>query len=345
MVSSAIDTLQYLGFRLFGGGLSIFSSAANLETAGEVGSAYWRLSARHRRRAILNVQAAFPELSDAEAEALAEGSIRSLMGMFLVDSLMMSRRVTPSGWAQHVRLGPLADTVEVLLSDRPAILITAHQGNFELLGYTLSMLGVPITALARPLDNPMLHAWIHSMRTRHGLEIITKWGATERVVEAIARGAKVAFIADQNAGNDGIFVPFFDRLASSYKSIALLAVRERLPLVAGFARRCDADFRYEIVCLDRLEPEMWDEHPDPIFFVSAWYTWAIERMVRMAPEQYWWLHRRWKSRPRFEREGKPMPARMVARLESLPWLTPEQVANIRRHSETATADPAPGTSR
>jgi KDO2-lipid IV(A) lauroyltransferase len=79
--------------------------------------------------------------------------------------------------------------------------------------------------------------------------------------------------------------------------------------------------------------------------VSAWYTWAIERMVRMAPEQYWWLHRRWKSRPRFEREGKPMPGRLVAKLESLPWLSPEQVSRIRRHSESLTADPAPGTAR
>lgn len=342
---TAIDSLQYLGFRLFGGLLSTFESTANMDTAGAVGSLYWNLSARHRRRAVLNVQAAFPDLSAREAESLAEASVRSLMSMFLVDSLMMSRRVTPSGWAQHVRLGPLADTVEVLLSEKPAILVTAHLGNFELLGYTLSMLGVPITALARPLDNPMLNAWILSMRTRHGLEILTKWGATDKVVAAIARGAKVAFIADQNAGEDGIFVPFFDRLASSYKSIALLAVRERLPVIAGFARRVEHDFRYEIVCVDRLEPEHWEAHDDPIFFVSAWYTWAIERMVRMAPEQYWWLHRRWKSRPRFEREGKPMPDRLIAKLESLPWLSPEQVARIRRHSETLTADPAPATSR
>jgi KDO2-lipid IV(A) lauroyltransferase len=344
-VSIAIDSLQYLGFRLFGGLLSTFASTANVDTAGAVGSAYWRLSGRHRRRAVLNVRAAFPDLSEPQAESLAEASVRSLMSMFLVDSLVMSRRVTPSGWSQHVSLGPLADTVEILLSDKPAILVTAHQGNFELLGYTLSMLGVPMTALARPLDNPMLNAWILSMRTRHGLEIITKWGATDRVVDAIDRGAKVAFIADQNAGNDGVFVPFFDRLASSYKSIALLAVRERLPIVAGFARRVEGDFRYEIICLDRLEPEHWEAQDDPIFFVSAWYTWAIERMVRMAPEQYWWLHRRWKSRPRFEREGKPMPSRLVAKLESLPWLTSEQVSRIRRHSETLTADPSPGTAR
>ncbi len=344
-MSIAIDSLQYLGFRLFGGLLSTFASTANVDTAGAVGSFYWNLSARHRRRAILNVKAAFPELDNAQAGALAEASMRSLMSMFLVDSLVMSRRVTPSGWSQHVSLGPLADTVEILLSDKPAILVTAHQGNFELLGYTLSMLGVPITALARPLDNPMLNAWILSMRTRHGLEIITKWGATDRVVEAISRGRRSPSSPTRTRATTA---------SSCRSSIGSRRATSRspcwrsassLPVIAGFARRVEGDFRYEIICLDRLEPEHWEAHEDPIFFVSAWYTWAIERMVRIAPEQYWWLHRRWKSRPRFEREGKPMPNRLIAKLESLPWLTPEKVDRIRRHSDTLTADPAPGTTR
>ena len=339
------DWLQYVGLRAVGGLAPCFSSEANHDTAATVGSIYWRLSARHRRRAMLNVAAAFPELTPPQVEALAEGSVRSLMAMFLLDSLVMSRRITPSAWASHVSLGSIGGAVDLLLSDKPAILITAHQGNFELLGYTLSMLGLPLTALARPLDNPMLDAWLTGMRTRHGLEIITKWGATDRVLAAIARGAKVAFIADQNAGDDGIFVPFFDRLASSYKSIALLAVRERLPLISGFARRTSADFRYEITCVHRLEPEEWESHPDPIFFVSAWYTWAIERMVRVAPEQYWWLHRRWRSRPRFEREGKPMPARLRERLESLPWLDAARIERIRANSEDLPRDPAEATAR
>jgi len=337
--------LQYLGLRSIGGLLSSFDSSANLETAASVGSAYFGLSDRHRRRAMLNIAAAFPDLGEDRVRDLAEASVRSLMSMFLLDSLVMTRRITPTGWASHVRLGDLGDTIETLLSDRPCLLVTAHLGNFELLGYTLSMLGLPITALARPLDNPMLDEWIRRMRTRHGLEILDKFGATERVVEAISRGGKVAFIADQNAGDDGIFVPFFDRLASSYKSIALLAVRERLPVVAGFACRIADDFAYEIRCLDRLDPEAWEDHPDPIFLVSAWYTHAIERMVRSAPEQYWWLHRRWKSRPRFERQGRPMPSRLVAKLESLPWMTPDRIARIRRHSEDRSADPAPGTAR
>jgi KDO2-lipid IV(A) lauroyltransferase len=321
--------VQYLALRFFGGLLPCADSAANLDTAGSLGSLYFRLSRRHRKRAIDNIAASLPELTPREAEDLAEASVRSLMAMVLVDSLVMPRRITPSGWSDWVELGEMSGAVELLLSEEPAILVTAHQGNFELLGFTLSMLGIPISALARPLDNPMLDRWLTDQRCRHGLEIIPKRGASPAVVDAIERRRKIAFIADQDAGPDGVFVPFFGRLASAYKSIALMAVRYRLPLVAGFARRTAEDFRYEIRCVDRLDPHQWDAQDDPIYFVTAWYTRAIEQMVRIAPEQYWWLHRRWKSRPVFERRGEAMPPRLVAKLESLPWMTPSLLARIR----------------
>jgi KDO2-lipid IV(A) lauroyltransferase len=345
MTRHLVDWLQYAALRFCGGLIPCIDSSVNLDTASGVGTLYWRLSGRHRRRAILNISAAMPELSANQVEALAEASVRSLLSMFLVDALVMPRRITRSGWTEWVRLGPMSGAVELLLEDRPALLITAHQGNFELLGYTLSMLEIPISALARPLDNPMLDDWLLGQRRRHGLEIITKWGASPAVLDAIERRRKVAFIADQDAGADGVFVPFFDRLASAYKSIALVAVRYRLPLVAGYAKRIGPDFQYELVCIDRLDPHQWEDHPDPTFLITAWYTWAIERMVRDAPEQYWWLHRRWKSRPRFEQRGESMPPRLRAKLESLPWMTPQRLDRIRQHSEDGAGVPSPGTAR
>jgi KDO2-lipid IV(A) lauroyltransferase len=169
-----VDLLQYAALRLCGGLVPCIDSSVNLDTAAGVGSAYWRLSRRHRHRAILNISAALPELSASQVETLAEASVRSLLSMFLVDALVMPRRITPSGWTRWVRLGAMNGAVDLLLADRPALLITAHQGNFELLGYTLSMLDIPISALARPLDNPMLDRWLLGQRRRHGLEIITK---------------------------------------------------------------------------------------------------------------------------------------------------------------------------
>jgi KDO2-lipid IV(A) lauroyltransferase len=133
-------------------------------------------------------------------------------------------------------------------------------------------------------------------------------------------------------------VPFFGRLASSYKSIGLLAMRYEIPIVAGCARRIGESMRYELACTDFIHPEDWVDQPDPLFYITARYNRAIERMIRSVPEQYLWLHRRWKSRPKHERLGRSAPRRLVARLEALPWMTTQELQRILSFSaESATA--------
>ncbi len=80
-------------------------------------------------------------------------------------------------------------------------------------------------------------------------------------------------------------------------------------------------------------PEAWADHPDPLFYITARYRRALEQMVRRAPEQNLWLHRYWKSRPRHERLGKPFPASLREKLETLPWLSDRDIARIEEHSE------------
>ena len=79
---------------------------------------------------------------------------------------------------------------------------------------------------------------------------------------------------------------------------------------------------------DYIEPHDWSEQPDPLYYITARYNRAIETMVRNAPEQYLWLHRRWKSRPQFEQNGFPMPKRLRSQLESLPWLDDQELQAI-----------------
>ena len=153
--------------------------------------------------------------------------------------------------------------------------------------------------------------------------MLTKFGATQEDRSASSKEAVcVGFIADQNAGDKGLFIPFFGRMASSYKSIGLLAMRHEVPIVTGFAKRTPGRFEYEVIISDTIRPEHWADVKDPLFYITARFNRAIEQAVRVVPEQYLWVHRRWKSRPRWEREGKPMPGRVIEKLESLPWMTP-----------------------
>jgi KDO2-lipid IV(A) lauroyltransferase len=110
----------------------------------------------------------------------------------------------------------------------------------------------------------------------------------------------VGFIADQNAGPKGIFVDFFGRKASTYKSIGLLAMQYQVPVVIGYARRQSESFRFKMCVQDIIYPEDWASQPDALRYITQRYTKAIEDFVSEDPGQYLWVHRRWKTRPKGE---------------------------------------------
>ena len=113
-------------------------------------------------------------------------------------------------------------------------------------------------------------------------------------------GAALCFIADQNAGHKGLFVDFFGRPASTYKSIGLLAIRHEVPVIVGCARRLSDRFDYEIEVNRIINPEEWAGRDDPLLWITQEYTRAIEDFIRVDPSQYLWVHRRWKTRPKGE---------------------------------------------
>ncbi len=280
----------------------------------------------------------FPEWTREQAEACALESHRHVFSL-AVEIACSQRFLTTDGWASRVELGDMSETIEALGSGRPAIVITGHVGNWELLGSTLGLLGFHLNALYRPLEIRPLDGWIHRTRARRGVVLIDKFGASERLPALLERGEPVGFIADQNAGKNGLFVPFHGRLASTYKTIGLLALRHEAPIVCGWARRLsplgrgDArPLRYRIETVDLIRPEEWVEAADPLFYVTARYRRAIEEMTRRAPEQCLWTHRFWKSRPRHEREGRPFPEALRRKLEALPWMTDEELARIEGRS-------------
>ena len=113
-----------------------------------------------------------------------------------------------------------------------------------------------------------------------------------------------AFVADQNAGTKGLFVDFFGRKASTYKSIGLLAMEYEVPVVIGYARRVGDRFKFRVGVDDIIHPEDWKDQADPLRYITQRYTTALENIIRVDPGQYWWVHRRWKTRPKGETPEK-----------------------------------------
>ncbi len=377
-----LHTPLYLGVRMACAAMLTRGVGPNLHTAAEFGRRFAHARANRKRlaRAVDNLAVAFPHWSYDQREHYAIRAYQHLF-MLMVETAYAPRLLTQGAWSDHLRLGDLGPSVRHLLAGageerRPCILITGHCGNWELLGYTMALLGFPVHALYRPLDLAPLDRWVRATRERQGLILIDKFGATRILPRVLAQGGAAGFVADQNAGDRGLFVPFFGRLASAYKTIGLVAMRHRAPIICGVARRLvwerdaateafpppgpDAEgegegngggggggvgfqhwrgegFRYRIDVTDVIHPEEWDDFPDPLFYITARYRRAIEAGVRRAPEQYLWMHRYWKSRPRHEHLGRPIPASLRDKLRALPWMTDEEMARIEDWTRRDTA--------
>ncbi len=317
----------------------------SLRTARKIGAAYGRARVNRTRieRAMGHIEQALPELDAPAREAMARRSYEHLFEL-AVEMTACQRLLTEDGWPHHIRLGERIKSVfDHLFSGRPLILITGHCGNWEVLGFTLGLLGFKVHGVYRPLDVKPLDRWVRESRSRRGLELVDKFGAVQRMPELIQSGA-IGFVADQNAGDRGMFAPYFGRLTSTYKSIGLLALRTRAAVLVGSARRLPEvavgggvrqtrGLDYIMDAEEVIVPEEYEAQPDPLFYLTARYRRALERIVRRAPEQYLWMHRMWKSRPRHERTDQPFPPRMREKLAELPWMCDEDVERLVDRSD------------
>jgi KDO2-lipid IV(A) lauroyltransferase len=298
-----IDYLQYLAMRLVGVVVNAFGLEANYRTARWLGDAIYRLDRRHRFRAVEHLRRSFPHWDEDRLQRTARESFRHMIYLG-VEMLFTARVLTPNTWRRHIRLKNTERFVrELLRRRRPVLIITGHFGGWEVAGYALAALGFHSVALYRPLDNPYVDGYVQSVRRRRGLRLLSKRGATEELDDILSAGVPVTFVADQDAGRKGLFVDFFGRPASTYKAPGLMAMQYDAPLAVASARRLDRPYSFELKVQRMIEPEEWANADDPLRWITREYNKALENAIRQAPEQYLWVHRRWKHRPAGEPRG------------------------------------------
>ncbi len=297
-----LDWLLYVAVRVLVVFLYLFDVETNLRFACVLGRLLWRHYDRGRQRALDNLRASFPEKSEEWIEQTGRRSFEQLV-MLTIDILFTPRLVKRYNLWDYADLKNVMPILDRMRERKGMLLVTGHYGNFEIVGYLLGLFGFEIYSIARPLDNKYLNRFLYEVRQRRGQHIIDKKGAAEEMPDIVKKGATLGFIADQDAGKKGIFVDFFGRKASTYKSIGLLAITYSLPIVVGYSRRVGNRFFFEIGATRVIEPHEWADKEDPLTWITAEYAKAIEVFVREDPTQYWWLHRRWKTRPKEERAG------------------------------------------
>ncbi len=295
------DWLAYLALRTLMVFLYLFDVETNLNTACFLGRLLWKCYHRGRKRALDNLRASFPEKSEQWIWETGRRSFEHL-AMLPIDVLFTARLVKKHNRRDYSYYKNVERTKWLMQEGRGLLMVTAHYNDFLIMGYILGLFGFNIHSIARPLDNRYINRYLYGILTRSGLRTIDKKGAAELMGKITSTGATLCFIADQDAGKKGIFVDFFGRKASTYKSIGLIAITNNIPIGVGYSRRIDNRFYFEIGVNRIIFPEEWAQKDNPLEWVTAEYTKAIEEFVRKDPNQYWWLHRRWKNRPRNERE-------------------------------------------
>lgn len=257
-----------------------------------LGWAFHQVDRAHRRLAVRNLAAAFPLRSDAECRAIARGMF-SHFGRLLTVLLKFST-MRPEEMLARVELEGAGHIEAAHAAGRGVLLFTGHFGYWEINALVHALELKPMAVLARPLDNPLLHELLESVRRRTGNSVIYRRGAIRRVLRALADNRAVALLIDQHIQTaDAVYVDFFNRPAATTSALAALALRTGAPVVPVFALPQPGG-RFKMIYEHPVAPPPADD-ADAIRAFTQRCTDVLEMYVRRYPELWLWMHRRWRD--------------------------------------------------
>ena len=240
------------------------------------------------------------DLSDQEVDRIIFAMWQHLVRM-ICEMIQLPRFANCENVQEITQFTNLKASLGALCSGRPVIMVSGHFGNWEASLATFGTFGFPMGVVARTLDNPYLDAWFRRFRQSTGHVMIDKAGGGPEMVQRLESGQHLALLGDQDAGRRGVFVNFFGRPASTFKSIAILALQHDALLLVGYAIRLPDEpgrkwVKFDLGCEDVIDARETTTS-DPILEITQRYSTALERAIRRCPEQYFWVHRRWKTAP------------------------------------------------
>jgi KDO2-lipid IV(A) lauroyltransferase len=291
--------LEYIAVMTVVAAARVLPMPAVLGAGTLLGRAFYWFDRGHRRLAVKNLQAAFPVRSESECDAIAK-EMFSHFGRLLASLLKFSTMPRASMLAR-VEFAGQERAVQAYAHGRGVLMFTGHFGFWEIQALVHALTAAPIAVLARPLDNPLLHRLLESVRTATGNTVIYRRGAIRRVLRALEANHGVAFLIDQHMQPaDAVYVDFFNRPAATTSALAAVALRTGAPVVPVFALPLPGG-RFRLIYEHPVEPPRGDDE-DAIREFTQRCTDVLEMYVRRYPHLWLWMHRRWRDVP----EGEPV---------------------------------------
>jgi KDO2-lipid IV(A) lauroyltransferase len=236
--------------------------------------------------------------------------------LMVCEVALLHRKIHETNWRKFVTIPRKREWILAVSQAGPKVCVTGHFGNFETLGHISNFWGFRTYTVARTLDNPYLDRLVARFRESMGQRILPKSDSAGQADEVLQTGGILALLGDQHAGRKGCVVEFLGRPASCHKALALFALLNRAPLLVATCTRAGRPLQFVMQMNAMVQPGANADEYDSVESLTQWYNDVLSGSIRQQPQQYWWLHDRWKETPASKRQRRKagrMPARDVQR--------------------------------
>ncbi len=293
------ERLENLALQLVARAVGILPRSVARAVGAGLGATAWVLLGRLRRVGLRNLELAFPEKTEAEREAVLRSVYRSL-GWQVGEFCKMSG-YTPEQASKFIRYDGLEHYLAAREKGKGVLVLTGHLGAWELSSFYHSLMGYPMSLVIRRLDNPLVDEFVNRIRCLHGNRVIHKDDFARGLLSSMHRGETVGILMDTNmTPPQGVFVPYFGVEACTASGLARVALHSGAAVLPGFLVWEAAEKKYVLRFGEELELIRTGDMASDIVANTALFTATIEAYVRLYPEQWLWVHRRWKTRPEGE---------------------------------------------
>jgi len=261
-----------------------------------IGALAFRVLGRLRRVGLRNLEMAFPEKGVAERERLLRVEYRNL-GYLLAEFCQMPG-YSADGASRFIRYEGLENYLRARDRGKGVLVLTGHLGAWELSSFYHSLMGMPMGMVIRRLDNPLVDAFVNRVRCLHGNRVIHKDDFARGLIASMRAGETVGILMDTNmTPPQGVFVPFFGVQACTASGMARIALKTGAAVVPGFLLWEEGEQKYVLRFGEEVAVTSTGDAEADALANTARFTAVIEGYIRQYPEQWLWMHRRWKTRP------------------------------------------------
>ena len=266
-------------------------------TAGvAIGAVAFRALGRLRRVGLRNLELAFPGITARQREAILRSEYRNL-GLLLAEFCKM-QGYTAATASRFIRYEGLENYLRARERGKGVLVLTGHLGAWELSSFYHSLMGMPMGMVIRRLDNPLVDEFVNRIRCLHGNRVIHKDDFARGLIASMRAGETVGILMDTNmTPPQGVFVPFFGVPACTASGMARIAEKTGAAVLPGFLLWEQSEQKYVLRFGEELEIVHTGDAEQDALTNTATFTAAIERYIRQYPDQWLWMHRRWKTRP------------------------------------------------